>query len=144
MSKRDLRHLLTVQQDLEPQTVTGANAITSGAVVDMTNHSSCLFTTMVGTSGDTLATDTFIQLGLEECATSDGTFTAVAATDIVGETSGAIFGTANSTGTDGTAYSASYIGNQPYVRQTATLSGTHTTGTPLAMLSARGHKNYST
>ena len=128
--------------------VSPASAITSdtdGSSVDLKGFNSALFVAGIATSGDaaSLSSTLMIELELEE-SDDDGTFTDVADADLIGYVDGTNDGTwavVDGAADDNAVYEVQYIGDKRYVRPVVNVTGTHTNGTPIAILAMRSGKN---
>lgn len=137
MHDKDLLGLLTVTQLLDPDTVT---TDTASGYVDMLGFNSCMFVVSVGASGDTLSSSVKIELEVQE---GDATNSFAAAPDTAVRT--AITGTATGTFAlidaateDDAVYTCQYVGNKRYAKVNINVTGTHTSGTPIAVLAVQG------
>jgi len=112
-----------------------------GAAVDLQGfRGGCLFTALVKDSLDTLnGTTTFLELEIEE-SVDNSTWTDVADGDlsdvVVGTNDGAFAKIIASTMTSN-IYQTQYKGGCRYVRCVLNVTGTHTNGTPLLVLSQK-------
>ena len=134
---RDLHDTIAVVQTLDPATTTTTRV---GAPVDRQGFESVEHTALLGATGDVLSGSVFIELKLEHSEDAS-TWTAVTTADqVLGGpiTASGIFATIDSTTQDQTAYRIGYVGNARYSRVTAALTGTHTSGTPIAALAILG------
>ncbi len=129
---RDLHNNISVVQVFNPATRTAA---TTSAEIDAQGYNSLTVVFAVGLSGDTLSGSVYWTLKLTECDTSGGTFTDVAAADIIGSTNIVI----DSSSEDETAYKIGYKGSKRFVKGVATPTGTHTNGTPIGIVALKGH-----
>lgn len=121
------------------------NADLNSTAVDMQGYESVTFLVAMGNSADTLSTTNKIELEVEE-SDDNSAFTDCANADIVTAV------TATNTGTfllvddpaeDSNVFKVGYIGNKRYVRVVVNFSGTHTTGTPMAIVAVQGNPNYA-
>lgn len=137
MHDKDLLGLLTVTQLLDPDTVT---TDTATGYVDMQGFNSCLFVVSVGASGDTLSSSVKIELEVQDGDTTTS-FAAVAdsavRTAITGTTTGT-FAVIDAATEDDAVYTCQYVGNKRYAKVNINVTGTHTNGTPIAVLAIQG------
>jgi len=132
---RDLYDNITVTQATVPAVATAT--VTSSAI-DLQGYNSALVLFEIGTSGDTLSGSVNWTLSLTECATSGGTYTAVAASD----TSAGVNSITVALGQDATSYKLGYIGSQRFVKGVATKAGTMTNGTIIGITALKGAAAY--
>lgn len=90
----------------------------------------------VGNSGDTLSGTLYWTLKLTECDTSNGTFTDVAAADLLNGVATVVI---DAPAEDSAAFKFGYRGNKRFVKGVATKTGTHTNGTPIGIIAIQGH-----
>ncbi len=99
---------------------------------------------LIGTNADTYSSTDKLELEVQESDTDvDGNYTAVANADLTNYVTGTNVGTikvltANSDCSQ--SYSVGYRGSKRYVRGRFNYSGTHSTGTSLALIAIRGRK----
>jgi hypothetical protein len=91
----------------------------------------------IGNSADTLSGSVYWTLSLTECDTSGGTYTAVAAADILGWAGAATY-VIDAPAEDTLAVKVGYAGGKQYVKAVATATGTHSTGTPIGAVAVLG------
>ena len=89
---------------------------------------------LIGQSGDTLSGSVYWTIQLEHSDTTSG-FTSVSNTDTLG---GAASYVVDAAAEDEQAYIFGYAGGKRYVRVSITKTGTHSNGTPLAVLALSG------
>lgn len=133
---RDFEGNIAATQILDPVVLT---ADTDCASVDMKGYSSVAFYALVGESGDTLDVNNYIELNVE-VSTDDSTFADAPADSVTNSAGGAATGNfaliRAATGDD-TLYVTQYRGGVRYVRVEIDVTGTHTNGTPIAVLALR-------
>lgn len=125
------------EQILDPAVVT-ADANCSS--VDLKNYGVCRFLVAVGESGDTLSGTVYIELEVEE-SDDDSSFTDVANAHLSASVTGANVGTfakIDAPAEDDALYTVEYRGHKRYARVVVNVTGTHTNGTPIAVVAALG------
>ncbi len=132
---RDLYDNVSVTQVTTPAVATAT--VTSSAI-DLQGFNSAIVLFNMGASGDTLSSSVYWTLSLTECATSGGTYTAVATSDM----SAGVSSVTVALGQDSASYKLGYIGSQRYVKAVATKTGTMTNGTIIGITSLRGSAAY--
>lgn len=94
-------------------------------------------------SAGSYTTSLGMEFNLKHCATSNGTFTAVASSDMVGVTpsaSGTVY-TVNAEITTPAYHEVLYVGRMPYMKLTMDMFGNHATATPtVAIIDIKGRK----
>ena len=92
-------------------------------------------------SSDTLSGSVLWTCTITECDTWNGTFTAVAAAEIIDwSTSPSNSVVVDANGELGKTYRLGYKGNAKYIKGVITAAGTHTYGNVLGMIAHMGHK----
>ena len=130
---RDLKNGIKKEQALKP--VTATTDKTSSAIdLQGFNSASVLFN--LGESGDVLSSTVYWTLSLTECDTSGGTYTPVAAADIMEGVASVVV---NDPAEDGTLYQLNYVGGKRFIQGVATKTGVHTNGTPMGITALKGH-----
>lgn len=126
---------------LTPQTITET---TASSVLD-TRGGRGAFLVSIGDSGDTLSSSLYLEVELQDCATSDGDFAAVADSEIVVFKEGvkqsiptgtALTGTAaviNAPTEDQITLLVQYTGPERYAKISIRATGSHSTGTPVCV-----------
>lgn len=113
----------------------------TSAVIDGTNNRAHLFGVYV--SAGSYTTSLGMEFNLKHCATSNGTFTAVVAADMIGVTPSAS-GTIYTVDEDITAAAYQeflYVGRMPYLKLTMDMIGDHSSATPtVAIIDVKGRK----
>lgn len=111
------------------------DADADGATIDLQGYRGCHFLASVGVGGITFDVSNYLELEVEE--SDDGsTWTDVADTDLLGYVAGGndgCFASIKAEHAAGAVYEAEYIGEKRYVRVHAEFTGTHGTGTPIAI-----------
>jgi hypothetical protein len=133
---KDLYHNLNVQQVLSP--VVSTTSKTSSAI-DMQGFESAIVSVAIGQSGDSLSGSVYWTLKLQHSDTDSG-YADVTADELMNDSATVVV---NSSSLDETAYNFGYKGGKRYVKAVATPSGSHSSGTPIAMLAVQGHASYS-
>ena len=131
---RDLKNNIGVVQSLAPA-VRDADA--NGTGVDLQGFESATVLIDMGAEGITLSTTNKIEIELEH-SDDDSTYTDVAAGDVIGASSGTI-ATFDDNSEIPAVSSVGYIGGKRYIRAVANFSGTHGTGTPVAVSVVKSH-----
>lgn len=119
-------------------------ADTTSDVIDTRGYDSAMAVFDIGNSGDTLSGTLYWTLSLTECETSDGSYTAVAAADI--QVEGGTFGTTSTLvidapGEDSRTVKMAYLGSKRYFKAVATKTGSHSSGTPIGIISILSDAN---
>lgn len=143
-SRNELNNTLHIEM-YEAKAVLADNTTLKGAAIDTQGYDAIDITTHIGIWGDTVSGG-LIEVCLQESDdTVDGNFTAVAATDLSGDTiapastvSGAAATTGlasvSSTATDQKLKKTAYLGSKRYVRVVFNCQKTLATGTPISVL----------
>jgi len=116
--------------------VVATTAVTSSAL-DVSGYDGVTLHVYYGDSADTLAAELYWSAKIKECATENGTYTDVAADDILGAPSNE-FGLINAPTEDQNIYSIGYNGSQPFVKVVVTPTGVHASGTEIGIFAALG------
>lgn len=137
--RKDLYSNIKLSQIAIPATKT--TTVTSSEI-DTAGFESLVVEFNVGNSGDTLSGSLYWTLSLTECATSGGSFTAVAAADI--RVQGGTAGTTSTYVIDAPAEDSltvkfGYMGSLRYVKAVATATGSHSSGTPMGITAIQGN-----
>jgi hypothetical protein len=134
---KDLYHNVLVTQASLPATRT--TTLTSDSIdVQGFNSLSVLFA--LGQTGDTLSGSIKWTLKLTHSDVEASGYTDVPAADLI---SGAATVVVDANSLDEAVYSFGYGGGKRYVKAVATATGTHSNGTPMAVLAMRGSPAYS-
>lgn len=112
-----------------------ATATVTSSAVNMQGYDSLCILFDIGNSGDTLSGSVLWTLSLTECDTSGGTYTAVAAADIIGPGASYVI---DAPSEDSLPVKFGYKGNKQFVKGVATATGTHTNGTPIGIIALQG------
>lgn len=139
---KDLFHNLKFVALVDPVVATAS--LTAKTVTLDGSFDSGVFEFAVGASGDTLSETVKIELQVE--ASTDGTnFSAVSSSDVFGLTpdSSGIVAVIDGAADDSTVYRFGYAGGAAKLKFTVVLTGTHTNGTPVALLGMFGNKRFS-
>ena len=133
---RDLKANLKPTISVVPQVI---DADTDGASVDLLGYDSVTFYAILGNSADTLSGSVYIELEVEESA-DDSDFEDVADADLqtfVAGTNDGCFGLINAPAEDQAIFQTTYRGSARYVRPVILITGTHSNGTPIAIMAVR-------
>ena len=133
---------LASQLDIEDVIGPGAYSTDqTSRAIDAGNYRAHLFGIYVSVGSYT--SELSIKFNLEHCATSNGTFTAVVAADMIGVTpnaSGTIY-TVDEDITTPAFQEFLYIGRMPYLKMTTDFIGDHSVATPtVAIIDVKGSK----
>lgn len=133
---------LASQLDIETVLKPGAySSDQTSSAIDAGNYRAHLFGIYVSVGSYT--EDLSINFNLEHCATSNGSFTAVISSDMIGVTpsaSGTIY-TVDEDITTPAFQEFLYIGRMPYLKMTTDFIGDHSTATPtVAIIDVKGSK----
>lgn len=116
-------------------------ATTTSGAVDLQAFNSVSICFIFGASGDTLSGTVYWTCKITECDTVGGTYTDVADAEVIdGSTSPSNSVVVDVTGEDSLAYRLGYTGNARFLKAVITATGTHTYGTPLAMMAILGNE----
>lgn len=132
---RDLYRNILVTQHLNPATATTTKTSTT---VDLQGYDSANVLISLGQSGDTLSGSLYWTLKLTH-SDDDSSYSDVALAEL---TNSAATVVVDSSAKDRTVYGFGYVGGKRYLRAVATNTGTHTNGTPMAMVALRGTASY--
>lgn len=142
MATRDLYNDIKTTSILAP--INTSATVTSSAV-DIQGYEGEAIAFAMGLSGDTLNGSNFWTLSLTECATVGGSYTAVAATDVIvdGGTLGttstyAVNKTGGGVNSDSQVVKFGYRGGLRFVKAVATKTGTMSVGTPIGIVAISG------
>ena len=136
---KDIFNAVKKEQILDPAVATAT--VTSSAC-DLQNYESADFSVSFGESGDTLSGTVKWDCKLTECDTEGGSYTDVAAADIIGASSNA-FGLVDAAADDDEIYTLGYKGTKQFIKVVVTGTGTHTNGTIIGIYASKGHKRES-
>lgn len=134
----DLASQLDIQKVIGPGLYTTDQ---TSAAIDASNFRANLFGIYV--SAGSYTTSLGMEFNLKHCATSNGTFTAVVAADMIGVTpsaSGTIY-TVDEDITTAAYQEFLYVGRMPYLQLTMDMIGNHSSATPtVAIVDVKGRK----
>ncbi len=137
-ASNDLASQLDIETVLEPGAYSSDQ---TSSAIDAGNYRAHLFGIYVSVGSYT--EELSIKFNLEHCATSNGSFTAVISSDMVGVTpsaSGTIY-TVDEDITTPAFQEFLYIGRMPYLKMTTDFIGDHSTATPtVAIIDVKGSK----
>lgn len=122
---KDVYNNISVVQALAPIAI-AADSI--GSSIDLAGYDSAMIVWGVG-----VVTDGIYAIEIQECATSDGSFTAVAAADLIGTEK-----TGVTTTNDNAVYVVGYKGSKRYIRYVITETGAGSTGGIMEVLVLKG------
>jgi len=133
---------LASQLDIETVLKPGAySSDQTSSAIDAGNYRAHLFGIYV--SAGSYTKELSIEFNLKHCATSNGTFTAVVDSDMIGVTpsaSGTIY-TVDEDITTAAFQEFLYVGRMPYLKMTTDFIGDHSTATPtVAIIDVKGRK----
>lgn len=129
---RDIYHNISVTQIAKPAVVTVA---TTSSALDLQGFGGASVVFAVGASGDTLSGSVYWTLKLRE-SDDDSTYSDVAGSDLLNVAATVVIDSASE---DETSHVFGYKGSKRYLKAVATPTGTHTNGTPIAMLGLLGN-----
>jgi len=112
-----------------------ATATVTSAAISLAGYDAATVLFDIGNSADTLSGSVFWTLSLTECDTVGGTFTAVAAGDVAGGANSYVI---DAPSEDSRVVTFGYTGSKPFIKGVVTKTGTHSSGTPIGILSALG------
>ena len=141
MGHLHVEDLVTAQLDKSPVIITADANCTS---VDLAEFNQVTFIASVGASGDTLSGSVYLELEVEE-SDNDSDWTDCVDADITNAVTGTTTGTfalINATDEDETVHMTTYKGNKRYVRVVANVTGTHTNGIEVGVVSLKSGSNY--
>lgn len=137
-ASNDLASQLDIETVLEPGAYSSDQ---TSSAIDAGNYRAHLFGIYVSVGSYTK--ELSINFNLEHCATSNGSFTAVISSDMVGVTpnaSGTIY-TVDEDITTAAYQEFLYVGRMPYLKMTTDFVGDHSTATPtVAIIDVKGSK----
>jgi hypothetical protein len=110
------------------------------ATCPMVGYGSCRIIAHVGNSLDTLAADLKLELEVEH-SDNGSTWVDCADTDILDPVTGTNTGTfavIDAPAEDSAIFATEYVGGKAYCRMVLNVTGTHTNGTPIAVMYERG------
>lgn len=138
----DLHSNILVESVLKTQTVSGAAGEVAVTKIDRQGFESLEFIAALGESGDALSGALKLEFVLKEGDLSDGSDQAPVTdkTVVLGaipDINGVVI-TVDADGEDGKIYSVGYVGNKRFAALVPKKTGTHTNGTPLAVIAVKG------
>lgn len=141
---RDLHNNVHAANAIAPQTVTTAGGAIVSGNLDLAGFLSAEFVVAIGASGDTLSSTDKLSVKLEHAPDDDGvpgTYAAVTGTDVLGAVPDAdgVLVTVDDPAEDDRAVRFGYVGSRRFLKVTVTPAGTHTNGTPVAVVLVKGH-----
>lgn len=151
MAGRDLVHNVKPTAMLAP--VVRTTSVLSAAL-DLQGFEAALIAFHIGVFGDAASGSVFFEAELQECATSGGSYTAVADTDllfpgaVVARTgsvaASGVFFQSKTTGAVDLAglYTVGYRGSKEFLKVNVRVTGTNSTGTPVSIVGYAGHALY--
>jgi hypothetical protein len=134
---RDLTQVQSPAVLVAPATLAADN---TAVAVDMAGYDGCTVLIEVGVGGITFTTTNKIEFVLSHGDTSTvGSHTPVAAADVVGVTwaTGGIVRSLTAAHAAATITEVGYVGSKQFLSVLADFSGTHATGTPIAVTALR-------
>lgn len=133
---KDLYHNLAIQQALAPQVATSSK---TSAAIDLQGFESATVVFALGASGDTLSGSLYWTLTLEHSDASGSGYETVPASALI---SGAESVVIDAPAEDELAVSFGYVGTKRYLKAVATATGSHSNGTPMAMIALKGNPGF--
>jgi len=133
---RDLYRNILVTQHVNPVTATSTKTSTT---IDLQGYNSANVLFAIGLSGDTLSGSVYWTLKLTH-SDNDSDYTDVVLAELNNSSATVVI---DSSSEDETVYGFGYNGAKRYLRAVATPTGTHSNGTPLAVVALRGTPAYS-
>lgn len=136
---KDLHNNIKVVQALDPATVT---ADANGSGIDRQGFCAVEHIVSVGESGDTLSGSVYIELVIQESSDNSTWADVTAAADVLvgadgisaAPDSSGVFATVDAAAEDDRHFRIGYRGSERYSRVQVDVTGTHTNGTPIAVL----------
>lgn len=124
---KDLYTKTIAQQGIAAQLAT---ATVTGSAVDLDGANAAVAVFNIGSSLDDITSANLFEVGLTECATSGGSYTAVSSADLIAPAGGLAI--------SGGVAALGYIGSKRYIKPVITLNGTHTSGAYVAAEVVKG------
>lgn len=134
--KFDVESRGTIQQLIDPATLTGNGDATLSAAVDLQGYDGCILIASIGESGDTLGASLHIQCEVQD-SPDDSTYTAVADAKLTNTVTGSATGTfckVDAAAEDDAAYMTQYNGSKRYLKVNVNRTGNHANGTPMSIV----------
>lgn len=140
MKYLDLENNCVFSTEVAP-VVAGTAGDADGTGVDLKGFEACTFVGMTGAEGDTFGASVYFELQVEE-SEDNSTFTNVADADLtttVSSTSAdtGVFALINADAETPAIHVTTYKGSKRYVRAVLLTGGTHSNGTPVALLAIK-------
>ncbi len=133
---KDMYHNILVSAHVDPVTATTTQTSTT---IDLKGYNAAMVVFSLGATGDTLSGSVYWTLKLQH-SSDDSDYDDVDAADVLGGVTSVVVD-ANSE--DEALFHFGYTGNKRYLKAVATATGTHTNGTPMAVVALRGNAAYS-
>lgn len=133
---RDIYHNVLVTQHFSPANSTSTRTSTA---IDLQGYNSACVLFAIGQAADTLSVSVYWTLKLQH-SDDDTTYTDVTVSDLLNSSATVVI---DSSTKDRTVYNFAYVGTKRYLKGVATPTGTHSLGTPMGMLAARGTPSYA-
>ena len=130
---RDVFNRVKIEQLTDPAVTTAT--VTSDAC-GLAGYEGAMFSVLFGESADTLCAACCWNCKLQESDASGSGYADVAAADVIGAASDA-FGAVDDAADDDAIYSLGYKGTKAYVKVVVTKTGTHASGTPIAIVAVK-------
>ncbi|KPL08307.1 hypothetical protein AMJ86_01125 [bacterium SM23_57] len=118
---------------------TKTSTVTSSPV-DVSTFNSVTICFIFGASGDTLSGTVYWTCKITECDTYNGIFTDVTDAETINGTTPSNSIVVDASGEASKAYKLGYTGNAKYLKGVVTATGTHTYGTPIAIMAVLGNE----
>lgn len=128
---QDLYHNIKIEQILDPVVATGTQ---TSASIDLQGYDAAQIIIAVGESGDTLSGSLKWDFKLQD-SDNDSVYEDVAVADLHNDVATV---TIDDAAEDDTAIVFGYKGSKRYLQAVATATGSHSNGTPLAIIGMRG------
>lgn len=141
MANRDFTAEIKAVVGVAPAILTASS---TSAAIDTRGYDKVLIVATLGTATITPTTTNKFTLKVKECSSSNGTFTAVSATNLINSLSATTigaFGIVDTTAKPSTTFKASYVGNKRWIRVGATMGGTAALRTCITVVG--GNLNYA-
>lgn len=129
---RDLYHNIAVQDILDAVVATSTR---TSATVDLQGFDSLSILFSIGNSADTLSGSVYWTLKLTH-SDDDASYSDVTASGLLNSSATYVINTPTG---DNVAVPFGYVGGKRYVRAVATATGSHSSGTPMAMVALKGN-----
>lgn len=141
---RDLHNNVSAVNAIAPQTVTTAGGAIASGNLDLAGFLSAEIVVSFGASGDALSATDKLTVKLEHAPDDNGApgaYAAVDTMDVLGAVpdGDGVVVTVDDPAEDDRAVRFGYVGPHRFLKVTVTPAGTHTTGTPVAVVLVKGH-----